>query len=107
MTSGAVYRLCGGGVEIIVRLTPKSSRDAIDGADTGSDGRSYLKARVRAVPEKGRANDALVRLLAGALGRPPSTMTIRSGGTSRLKTVFVAGEASEIVQRLDALARPQ
>ncbi|MEO4001141.1 DUF167 family protein [Mesorhizobium sp. CAU 1732] len=105
MTTGTVYRLCEGGVEIAVRLTPKSARDAVDGVDTGSDGRSYLKARVRAVPEKGKANDALVRLLAGVLGRPSSTVTIRSGGTSRLKTVFAAGDAGEIVQRLDALAQ--
>ncbi|MGD9502903.1 MAG: DUF167 family protein, partial [Methyloceanibacter sp.] len=46
-----------------VRLTPKSSRDAIEGlAEFG--GETVLKARVRAVPEAGRANAALEKLIA-------------------------------------------
>ena len=57
-----------------------------------------LKARVRALPEAGRANDALETLIAKWLGVPPSTVTVAYGGKSRLKQVAVAGEG-------DALAR--
>ena len=52
-----------------VRLTPKSSRDEIDGIGLLADGRSILKVRVRAVPENGKPNTALLRLLAKTTAR--------------------------------------
>ena len=54
------FRLVPDGLEITVRLTPKSSRDALEGAESGADGGAWLKARVRAVPEDGKANKALI-----------------------------------------------
>jgi len=49
------------GVHITLRLTPKGGRDSIDGIEAMSDGRSVLKARVRAAPHEGVANEALAR----------------------------------------------
>ena len=43
------------GVVLQVRLTPKSSRDALEGVEVLADGACVLKARVRAVPEDGKA----------------------------------------------------
>lgn len=86
-----------------MRLTPKSSRDAVEGVETAADGRSHLRARVRAVPEKGRANRALVKLMAAALGVPAGTVAIAAGDTARLKTVRIAGDASAIEATLAAL----
>ncbi|HEX6830196.1 MAG TPA: DUF167 family protein [Methyloceanibacter sp.] len=85
------------GVIIPVRLTPKSNRDEVAGVEDKA-GACVLKARVRALPEAGRANDALETLIAKWLGVPPSTVTVAYGGKSRLKQVAVAGEG-------DALAR--
>jgi uncharacterized protein (TIGR00251 family) len=90
------------GVALYVRLTPKGGRDAIDGVETLADGRSVLKARVRAAPENGRANDALIALIASALRVPKSAVAIRAGATSRVKTVFIAGPPELY---LDALAK--
>lgn len=98
------FRRREGGVELAVRLTPKSARDAVEGFETAADGRPHLKARVRAVPEKGKANEALVRLLAGALGVPAGSVEIVAGGTARLKTVRIKGDAAEIEERFAALA---
>lgn len=98
------FRRCDAGVELFVRLTPKSSRDAVEGIDVAADGRSHLKARVRAVPEKGKANQALERLLADRLGVPAGAVSVVAGGTARLKTVRVAGEAAAIEARLAAIA---
>ena len=93
-----------GGVTVTVRLTPKGGRDSIDGVETMSDGRAVLKARVRAAPHEGAANDALVRLLARALGVPPRSVEITGGATSRIKRVTVAGEAAALCATLEKFA---
>lgn len=90
------------GVTLWLRLTPKGGRDAIDGVETLADGRVVLRARVRAAPEDGRANAALIELIAKALAAPKRAVTIRSGETSRLKKLFIAGDPAPII---DALAR--
>ena len=86
-----------------VRLTPKSSADAIDGMARLADGSAVLKARVRAVPESGKANDALVRLVAGALKVAKSAVTVKSGATGRTKTVAITGDAQAIAGRLEQM----
>ncbi len=91
------------GIALSVRLTPKSSREAIDGVELLSDGRAVLKARVRAVPEDGKANDALLRLIAKTLGAPASQASITGGATARLKTVAIKGDAAALAARLSAL----
>jgi hypothetical protein len=93
-----------GGVTIAVRLTPKGGRDAIDGVETLSDGRAILKARVRAAPHEGAANEALVALLAKSLGVPPRNVEVTGGATSRIKRVHVAGDAKMLVTALEKLA---
>lgn len=74
-----------------VKLTPGASADRIDGWDVDAEGRPVLKVRVRARPVEGEANDALIRLLAKALGVPRSTVSLARGGQSRLKMIEVAG----------------
>lgn len=92
------------GVALYVRLTPKGGRDAVEGVETRADGRNVLKARVRAPPENGRANAALIALIAAALGAPKSAVSIRAGATSRVKTVFVAGAPAHYIDALAKLA---
>jgi uncharacterized protein (TIGR00251 family) len=71
---------------ITVRLTPRGGRNNIDGWQDG-----VLQARVSAAPVDGKANDALVRLLARALGVPLSRVSIVAGGQARLKQVEIDG----------------
>jgi uncharacterized protein (TIGR00251 family) len=91
------------GVVLQVRLTPKSSRDALEGVEVLADGACVLKARVRAVPEDGKANDALVALVAKSLKTPASRIKIASGATSRHKSLLLEGEPAEIFARLETL----
>ena len=100
MIEGGFYRRLAGGIEMRVRLTPKSARDAVEGVAVAADGRAHLKARVRAVPEKGKANQALIRLMATTLGVPAGDVRLAAGDTARLKTLRVAGEPAEIEARL-------
>ena len=91
------------GVSLALRLTPKGGRDAVEGWSQGADGVPYLKARVRAVPEDGKANTALVDLLCATLKVPKSAVRIASGGTSRLKRIEIAGDGRALAARLEAL----
>jgi uncharacterized protein (TIGR00251 family) len=74
------------GVAFRVRVTPRASRDVVDGEFQGA-----LKVRLTAPPVDDRANDALRRFLASRLGVALSAITIVSGGKSRTKLVSVAG----------------
>jgi len=99
----APFRIRENGIDLFVRLTPKSSMDRLEGVETSADGRSHLKARVRAVPENGAANHALERLVAKTLGVPASAVSVVAGGTSRLKTVRIVGDPEALAQRVEAL----
>jgi len=94
------WQLAGDGVRLRVRLTPKSSFDAIEGIEATADGPA-LKARVRAVPEDGAANAALERLIANWLGVPKRDVTLAHGGKSRIKTLTIAGEPGVLQHRLE------
>jgi uncharacterized protein YggU (UPF0235/DUF167 family) len=75
------------------RLTPKSSKDAIEGLiDTGEG--PVFQARVRAVPENGAANAALEELVARWLDVPKRSVSLIGGGKSRLKLLSIAGDAA-------------
>jgi uncharacterized protein (TIGR00251 family) len=92
------------GLSVVVRLTPKGGRDCVDGIEQMADGRSVLKARVRAAPTDGEANDALVRLLAKTLAVPPRDVTLESGATSRIKRLAIAGDAAKLAAILERFA---
>jgi uncharacterized protein len=98
--AAAFFRKDAQGVTLFVRLTPKSSRDCLEGPELAADGRCHLKARVRAVPENGKANDALIRLLAKELAIAPREISVISGMTSRLKQIRLQGEPGELEQKL-------
>ncbi len=105
ITGGAdFYRADPRGILISVRLTPKAARDSLDGVAALADGRAVLRARVRAVPEKGVANRALCDLLAKALGVPKSAVEVVAGATARLKQVRVTGRPEELAPAIDRLA---
>lgn len=64
-----------------------------------------LAARVRAVPEDGRANEALLRLLANALDVRISDCLLKSGGKSRLKCVSITGDTDALSEKFEALCK--
>jgi uncharacterized protein len=92
------------GVLVDVRLTPRGSRDALEGIESRA-GRAVLKAKVRAAPFEGEANEALCRLLADALDVAPRNVTIAAGATARIKRVLIKGQASAIVAALQRAFR--
>ena len=103
MDSPSYYRLSPTGLSLFVRVTPNAGRDAIEGVERRDEGTAVLRLRVKAVPDKGKANASVLLLLAKALGVPKSAFSVVSGETARLKTIAVVGQGAELVARLEAL----
>ena len=101
IVTGRPWRFSGEVLVVAVRLTPKAALDRIDGITELADGRCVLQVRVRAAPEKGKANAALEALLAKALGVPKSAVSVVAGGASRLKSVRVDGSYDSLATALE------
>lgn len=86
-------------MRLAVRVTPNASIDRIEGRAIDDAGRDYLKVRVRAVPENGKANRAVEKLLAKALGLPKSAVRVVTGETSRIKGVDIDTETGSAAAR--------
>jgi uncharacterized protein len=84
------------GIFLAVRVTPKSSRNEVTGLHTASDGTVSLSVKVSAPPDKGKANKAVIEVLAGTFGLPKSAFAIVSGETDRHKVLSVAGNLPEL-----------
>lgn len=97
------FRVVPGGVSVRIRVTPRGGADRIDGRAVDANGEAHLKLRVSAVAEKGKANEAVIRLFAKALDLPRSSLSIISGDTGRNKLVLLAGEPAGLLARLEAL----
>lgn len=99
VSADPAWRTSRTGIVLSVRLTPGSSRDAIEGVGA-YDTQPCIRARVRAVPEKGKANTALEKLVSGWLKIPPSRVRVERGGKSRLKSVAISGDTDDLQEKL-------
>ncbi|MBB3164424.1 DUF167 domain-containing protein [Rhizobium laguerreae] len=88
-------------LRLAVRLTPNGGRDALDGIEADGKGEAFLKARVTAVPEKGKANKALILLIAKSLRIPKSSVSLISGETARKKILRIDGDPEDLVKKLE------
>jgi len=83
-----------GGVQFPVRAQPKASRNAVVGLHGGR-----LKVAVTAAPTGGKANEAVEKVIAKALGIRPSAVAVVVGHTSRDKVVRVSGLSIEAARK--------
>jgi uncharacterized protein len=75
-----------------VRVVPRSAREGVAGYEGG-----VLRVRLTAPPVEGKANDALARFLAKALGVPRGTISLVAGEKGRNKIVRIAGMTTDAV----------
>lgn len=91
-----------------IRLTPKSARDGVDGLSETADGLA-IKVRVRAVPEKGAANQALLATVAKHLGIAKTRISLSAGSKSRVKLIRIVctdtDDRQEMVDSIEKLPR--
>jgi len=85
----------GDRVSFSVRVTPRASANAVGGERDGA-----LLVRVTAPPVEGRANDAVIAVLAAALGVRRSAVRVERGGAARTKLVSIPREAEVALRRL-------
>ena len=81
------------GALLRVKATPKAGRDAI-----GPVHDDELKVALTVAPEKGKANERLIKILAQKLDLPKSAFTLLSGSTDRHKTLLVRGLAPDAIR---------
>ncbi|MDP6831119.1 MAG: DUF167 family protein [Alphaproteobacteria bacterium] len=94
------FRVIRDGVAVAVRLRPGASANRIDGIQTMADGARRLQVRVTAVPEKGKANQALIKLLAKAWRVPRGSLSVIVGAKDRDKSVLLQGDGGADVKFL-------
>lgn len=89
-----------GGVLVRLHVTPKASRTRIEGVRAEADGTQALRVAVGAAPEGGKANEAVVKMLAKAWRLPKTVFSVRAGATARRKVLFIEGDAGELARRI-------
>ncbi len=102
MKSKHWYRWDGATLVIRVKVQPRSGGNDIIGV-TGDT----LRVRLRAPPTNGKANQALLIMLAAAFSVPKSNVTIRHGHGARIKTVVVAHPVTMPEALLHQVDQPQ
>ncbi len=95
------WRTGAGCVIVRVRVTPKSSVEAVGGVGATAEGAAFF-ARVRSAPADGEANAALEKLVARWLEVPKSTVRVTHGAKSRVKSLTISGDLGCLEQRLRA-----
>ena len=91
----AFLRRTGTGVTVSLRAQPRARRTALELTAEGG-----LKVAVTAPPEDGKANEAIVALLARSWRLPKSAFDVLQGAAARNKTIGITGEPSMLAQRI-------
>lgn len=98
--SGGPFTTTADGVRAALRVTPKAARNAVTGLADTADGGKALKVSVTTVPEDGKANEAVIKLLAKAWGVAKTSISVVSGATDRNKILRIAGDPAEVSRLL-------
>jgi len=91
------------GLRVAVKVTPRAARDLVTGVERDAAGRARLAVRLTAPPEGGRANAALLRLLARRWRLAARDLELAGGAAARQKLVRIAGVPAGLARHLRAL----
>jgi uncharacterized protein len=103
---GRPFAAAPDGARLAVRLTPKAAAARILGVIEDGAGGWALKVAVTAPPEAGKANDALLALLAKTLGLKRHALSLALGAADRRKLVHIAGNAADLATQLEERLAP-
>jgi len=85
---------------LTLRVTPRGGAARIDGLGHDADGNSFLKLRVSEAPEKGKANTAVIKLLAAEWKLPRSCLNIVAGAGDRNKRLEITGNPQALYENI-------
>jgi uncharacterized protein len=88
------------GLRVAIRLAPRAKADRLVAIGDAAAGGRVLKATVTAPAEDGRANEALLQLLARAWRIPRRDLAIVQGRRSREKAVRIAGDPQQLIEKI-------
>jgi len=95
------FQITKDGVCVHIRLAPKAGANRIGDVAENAAGQGQLRVQVTAVPEKGKANKALLKLLSKTWGVGMQRLDLIAGAKDRNKTVLVGGESTETLAMLE------
>lgn len=102
MGDGRPFEVAAEGLKVFLRLQPNAGHNALGGLTRRADGQAVLQAKVTAAPQDGRANAALIKLLAKAWKLPKGQITLLAGHKDRNKTLLIGGDGPALEARLSA-----
>lgn len=94
------FRTGGDGLHVRLKVAPKAAANRVTGLAADADGGRILKVAVTAPADKGKANAAVVKLLAKEWGVAKSDMDVVQGATSRTKMLLIRGDGAALLRRL-------
>lgn len=94
------FRPSPDGVRVRLKVAPKAKRNQFGGLLDEPDGGKALKVQVTAAPDSGKANEAVIALLAKEWGVAKSAISVVAGATDRRKLVEIRGPSQELLARL-------
>lgn len=101
----AAAQPCDQGIMLRVRATPGAKRAMIGGLRKDAAGNDMLDVRVSAPPEDGRANDAIIALLADAFGVARRDVVLQLGAGARIKRFLIAGDSRALLLRANEITK--
>ena len=99
-TPNAPFEAVAEGFRVALKVAPKAARAGIAGVEADAAGRTLLKVRVTEAPEGGKANAAVIKLLAKAWKLPKGALRATAGAKDRRKTLLVTGDPDDLAPRL-------
>lgn len=106
MTPRQVFTSYPGGIRLRLRVQPKSRREGPQGFAAEPDGEWALKFGINAAPEDGKANAAILALLAKRLKVAKAAISVAAGAKDRRKLIDIRGHEGELVAALAAWLAP-
>ena len=100
-TASSPLSLAADGVRIRLRVHLRARRNQVDGLAAMPDGGVALKVAVTAAPEDGKANAAVIALLAKAWSLPKSAFAVVAGAADRRKIIHLQGDPARLMQALE------
>ena len=91
------------GARVALKVRPRAPSSGVQGVAVDNVGRTHLAVRVSAPPEAGKANAALIKLLAKRWRMPQRALEVVSGAGARHKVLHIHGSPGELIARLRAI----